>query len=277
MKYLLTYLLSLSAFAQNIPQCPSGSYLIEYASPVNGLKKSLCGYQKDGNTIKHGEEFIFNANGEVIMKISYNHGKEGETPKGPTFNGHYLPGTEEASNKFIDSLAGKKILGPDEKLLSSIHDLMEILTLKKNYNQNNQFKVHGCDNGPLDWLKGALLNTPINKSYSFNDNCDASGSFEAKFNTEFSVSFKLRNLDDLNATTMKVIMSLNKQQAGIRYKFVVVEGSISSPSRQGKFNAEYQVNIDPMTGDALEGTQSGKITLTKFNDKEVNLSKKIEF
>ncbi len=260
MKYLLTYLLSLSAFAQNSPQCPSGSYLIEYASPVNGLKKSLCGYQKDGNTIKHGEEFIFNANGKVIKKIYYKHGKEGEAPM-----------------KLIDSLAGKKILGPDEKLLASIHDLMEILTLKKNYNQNNQFKVHGCDNGPLDWLKGALLNTPINKSYSFNDNCDVSGSFEARFNTEFSASFKLRNLDDLNETSLKVIMSLNKQQTGIRYKFVVVEGSVSSTSRQGKFNAEYQVNIDPMTGDALEGTQSGKITLTKFNDKEVNLSKKIEF
>jgi hypothetical protein len=274
MKYLLFLLLSLSAFSQNTPQCPSESYLIEYASPTSGAKKALCGYQKDGSTVKHGEEFIYNTNGEVIKKITYNHGKEGEAPAFKVFN---LPGTEEASRKFIDSVVGKKILSPDEKLLTSIHDLIEILTLKKGYGQKNSFKVNGCDNRPMDWVKGALLNMPIKKSYSFKDNCDVTGSFEAKFNTGFSMNFTLRNLDDLNSTSLKVIMSLNKQETGLRYKFVIVEGFISSPSRQAQFTAEYQVDINPMTGDAQKGTQSGKINLTKVNDKEVNLSQNIEF
>jgi hypothetical protein len=76
---------------------------------------------------------------------------------------------------------------------------------------------------------------------------------------------------------LKVIMSLNKKGTDIRYKFVVIEGTISSPSRQGKFTAEYQVDINPMTGDAVKETQAGKITLTKVNDKEVNLTQNIEF
>ena len=91
------------------------------------------------------------------------------------------------------------------------------------------------------------------------------------------MNFKLRNLEDLNNTTLKVIMTLNKSQAGIRYKFVVIEGTISSPSRRGQFTAEYEVDIDPMTGEAQKGTQAGKITLIKVNDKEVNLTQKIEF
>ena len=274
MKYLLFLLLSLSAFSQNTPQCPSESYLIEYASPTSGAKKALCGYQKDGKTIKHGDEFIYNTNGEVIKKISYKHGIEGEAS---VFKGHNLPGTEEASQKFIDSMVGKKALSADDKLLNSIHDLIEILTLKKGYGQKNRFKVNGCDNRPMDWVQGALLNIPIKKSYSFKDNCDVTGSFEAKFKTEFSMNFTLRNLDDLNSTSLKVIMSLNKQETDLRYKFVIVEGLISSPSRQGQFTAEYQVDINPMTGEAQKKTQSGKINLTKVNDKEVNLSKDIEF
>ncbi len=267
MKYLFTFFLSLSAFAQNNPQCPSESYLIEYTSPVTRLKKSFCGYLKDGNTIKHGDEFIYDAKGEVIKKISYNHGQEGEatTPevKSPDFKGYHLPGT--------------KSLNPDQKLLASIHDLIEILTLKKNYGKKNSFKVNGCDDRPTDWLKGALLNTPIKKTYIFKDDCDAAGSFEARFNAEFPLNFKLRNLEDLDNTSLKVIMTLNKSQAGIRYKFVVIEGTISSPSRRGQFTAEYQVDIDPMTGEAQKGTQAGKITLIKVNDKEVNLSQNIEF
>ncbi len=240
--------------------------------PISGLKKSFCGYQKDGNTIKHGDEFIYNEKGEMIKKISYHHGKEGAD-----FQGSNLPGSEESSNKFIDSVAGKKILSPDEKLLDSVHDLIEILTLKKRYGEKNRFRVDACDDGPMDWLKGALFSTPINKSYAFKDHCDASGSFQAKFNTEFPMNFTLRNLEDLTSTSLKVMMSLTKKGSDIRYKFVVVEGTVSSPSRQGKFTAEYEVDIDPMTGEAQKATQSGKVTLTKVNDKEVNLTKNIEF
>lgn len=255
MKYLLFYLVSLSALAQNVPQCPKEAYLIEYVSPLNGIKKSFCGYQKDGQITKHGEEFIFSAKGEVIEKISYHHGKENEAA---------IP---QDKNNTVS----------DEKLLASIHNLIEILTLKKNYAQKNRFKVNDCDKRPADWLKGALFNTPITKSYSFSENCDVTGNFEAKFDTEFVMNFKLRNLDDLNNTSLKVIMSLNKKGTDIRYKFLVIEGTISSPSRQGKFTAEYQVDINPMTGDAVKETQAGKITLTKVNDKEVNLTQNIEF
>jgi hypothetical protein len=274
MKYLFAFFISHSTFAQNIPQCPSESYLIEYTSPVTRLKKSFCGYLKDGNTIKHGDEFIYDAKGEVIQKISHNHGKEAETP---VAQGHQLPEMDESSKKFIDSIVGKKNLNPDEKLLASIHELIEILNLKKNYGKKNRFKANGCDDRPTDWLKGALLNTPIKKTYIFKDECDAAGSFEARFSTEFPMNFQLRNLEDLNNARLKVIMSLNKKDFGIRYKFVVVEGTVSSPSRRGQFTAEYEVDIDPMTGEAQKGTQAGKITLIKVNDKEINLTKNIEF
>ena len=258
MKYLIIALFSLSAYSQHIPQCPPESLRVEYMSPVTGTKKSFCGYQKDGKTIKHGEELIFDSEGNVTKKIVFNHGMEQEAPS-------------PSSNR------GEKLTVSDEQLfLASIHELMEILTLNKANLGKGIFKVKSCDNRPIDWVKGAMLNSPINKSYIFNEACDVKGSFSASFTSEFPINFELRNLRDFNKTTMTVKMSISKAR-GIRYRFEVKEGLIASPARNANFNAEYEVDVDPMSGQALKGSQDGRIHLTKVDGKEVNATKKLVF
>lgn len=252
-------LLSLPAFAQNSPQCPPESFVVDYVSPITKARKSFCGYQKDGVTIKHGEEFIFDTKGNVTKKLSFNHGKEGEAPVS------VAPPKEQNLPS-----------GDEQKLLASIHDLMEILTLKKANLGKGMFKVRKCDNKPSDWVKGALFNSPINKSYKFDEFCDVSGSFSANFSSEFPVNFDLRNLQDFNKTNMKVKMSLNKAK-GLRYRFEVSDGFISSSSRNANFKVEYEVDLDPGSGNTLAGTQTGKIHLTKIDGKEVSASKDLKF
>ena len=258
MKYLIITLYSLSAYSQHIPQCPLESLLIEYMSPVTGTKKSFCGYQKDGKTIKHGEEFIFDTKGNVTKKLLFNHGKEQEATSPPSKRGENLSVTDE------------------QHFLASIHELMEILTLNKANLGKGIFKVKSCDNRPIDWIKGAMLNSPINKSYIFNDACDVKGSFSASFTSEFPINFELRNLRDFNKTSMTVKMSINKAK-GIRYRFEVKEGLIASSTRNANFKAEYEVDVDPMSGQALKGSQDGRIQLTKVDGKEVNATKELIF
>lgn len=281
MKFIFLTFFSLSVFAQNIPQCPPESFVVEFNSPITKAKKAFCAYQKNGETIKHGEELIFDTNGEVKKRIVYNHGQEGDAPVAavavPEFKGQNIPGTEESSAQFTDTLIGSKPLNEEQKLLATIQDLMAILTLKKEGNGKGTFKVGQCDDKPLDWLKGAVFNSPINKSYVFKDHCDVKGSFSANFTTEFPLKFELRNLQDFSNTEMTVKMKVNKSASGVRYGFEVLEGLISSPSKKGHFKAEYEIDINPMTGEPNKGSQAGKVTLTKIDNKEVNVSAPLKF
>jgi hypothetical protein len=258
MKYFILFLLSANVLAQNSLQCPTESFLIEFVSPITGGKKSFCGYQKDGVTVKHGPEWSFDRSGVITSRTNHVHGVVStEASVAPIAHGGYsIPGTEEA-------VAGKEV-----KILSSITELMQILTLKKRNSGQGMFKVQTCDARPADWLKAAIFNTPIQRSYAFNEKCDVAGSFSANFKQEFPMQFTLRNLHDFTKTNLNVRMSLKKSLNVFRYRFEVLEGSISAPTRNADFKVEYEVNIDTMTGEPDMSSQQGKITLTKVDGKE---------
>lgn len=264
MKYLIWLLLPYTLYAQT-PICPPESMVIEFISPTTKAKKAFCGYIKDGETIKHGEEIIFDGKGEVKKRINYNHGVEGEVAKS-------LPGTEEASTTFVNSVIGAKPKTEEEKVLMTITEMMAILTLKQTQAEQNVFKVSRCDDNPKAWIIGALTKNDIKKSYQYKEYCDVQGNFVASFKNDFIVKFELRNLQDFNQTEMTVKMKVNKSAGGVQYGFEVLEGRVSSQNRNANFKAEYQVDIDPLTGKTFKNTQVGKVTLTKLNGLEVNVS-----
>lgn len=263
-KLFLLFLYASTCLGQSTPSCPSESFLIEFNSPITGGKKSFCAYQKDGATIKHGDEYSFDKSGGLIKKTSYQHGTETsaasqEIPKN-------VPGTNESV-----------LIKSEAKLLGTISDLVRVLTLKKNQAGGGTFKVSGCDPKPAEWVKGALMKTPINKTYGFNENCDVSGGFSANFDKEFPMSFQLRNLEDFIKTNLSVKMSLNKSQNGLRYRFEVMDGFIAASNRNANFKAEYEIDVDPFTGDAMKGTQQGKLTLTQIDGKTVQAEAPLKF
>jgi hypothetical protein len=262
MKYIFAVIASLSvAWAQTVPHCPPESILVEFISPITGGKKAFCGYVKDGVTIKHGEEWSFDRSGVLIKKLQYQHGVEGAV-LAPTYN---IPGTEEAA------------IGSETKILDTIGELLQILTLKKSNIGKGMFKVKGCDSRPADWLKGAMFNSPVQKSYMFGEACDVKGSFTANFMQEFPMSLDLRNLQDFTKTNMTLKMSINKSPQGIRYLFDVLDGFISAPTRNANFRVQYEVDINPMTGEANKSSQKGKVFLTKVNGKEVKAEAALMF
>ena len=256
MNILVVLFLSSLLQAQTAPTCPPDSYLIEFTSPTTGGKKSFCGYQKDGETVKHGEEWSYDRNGILKKKINFQHGIEGDAEtqvdtKIATGAAPTLPGTEEAG------------------IISAIGEVLKVLTLKKNTSGTGLFKVDKCDSRPADWLKGALLNLPISKSYTFNDSCDVKGSFTAIFGKIFPINLELRKLQDFHKADMKVKMTFNKSPQGIRYRFEAEEGFIVSPSTNANFKVEYEVDIHPLSGEPITSSQQGKVSLIKLNGKDV--------
>ena len=236
--------------------CPAESLAIEHTSPVTGIKKLTCGYLQDGRLIKHGPETEFNADKSVKKVIYYDQNVEGKKPNHGSIN---LPGAEDSSVT-------------DESFVV-LESLLKVLSLKQSSLNEGEFKVSKCDPKSSSWVKAALTKSDVQKSYSFNERCDASGSFTASFAKEFQVSFSLRNLRDFTSTSMRVVMSLRPDKSGLRYRFEVPEGSVSSKTKMISFKAQYEVSLDPMTGTPLPVTQDGKITLQKVGDKVIDITR----
>ena len=111
----------------------------------------------------------------------------------------------------------------------------------------------------------------ISKTYAFNDHCDVTGNFTASFKEPFEVRFNLRNLQDYSSAQMTTMMKVTHSSEKIRYRFEVINGSITAPSKSVSFKVEHEVDIDPVTGSAKPTTQDGKITLTKIGNRAVNV------
>lgn len=257
--YLLL-LLSLPLMAQNQPTCPPESIPIEYVSPVTHGKVAFCGYLKNGETVKHGEELNFNSSGELIRKTYYHHGDEKEGPQN-------LPGTEEAPKTIVSDLLKEKKV---------ILELVQILSMKKSI-EKGTFQVSQCDNNSRSWVVAAMMKSTLKKSYAFKDHCDVAGSFSANFSTPFPMDFALRNLQDFTSVKMLVKMNLDKSKKGINYKFEVVESTLRSPKQTIKFVAEYEVEIDMINGEPFPDTQKGHFTITELDGKPMNDRNNLNF
>jgi hypothetical protein len=155
-----------------------------------------------------------------------------------------------------------------QQSMIAIHDLLKIFTFDK---------LHHCDASSKTWVQSALTQETVTKAYHFNDHCDVSGSFRASFVDEFPVLFNLRNLQDFTRSKMMVKMRINQRASGIHYQFEVSEGMVTNGSKTVGFNVEYEVEIDPLSGQAKYDSQKGKMTLTKLNNLNVLIARPLNF
>lgn len=244
-------LLPAGAFAE--VKCPEPSIAIEYISPATQTKKITCGHMKDGSFIKHGDEVEYDKNGNWQKGTFYLQGKVTTRPELPV-----------------------QALKEEEEAFAVIGQLLKVLNFQKAVNDGT-FRVATCDPNSRTWVKAALTSTEIHKTYVFNDRCDVSGSFRASFTESFPVTFDLRNLNGFTKTKMIVKMSIKQKSGGIRYRFEVDNGTVLADAKSVAFKAEYEVNIDPLTGSTIYDSQEGKITLTKSGDKELNITRPLVF
>jgi hypothetical protein len=100
---LLVVLYSCGVLADEIFDCPPESSRIEFQNPATKSKHISCVYAKEGQTVKHGKQWEFNSAGKLTRSTHYTHGKQI-----PIFEAVNLPGVEEATSKFQNSLSKKE-------------------------------------------------------------------------------------------------------------------------------------------------------------------------
>lgn len=256
MKTIILFLaFPMLAFAQ----CPPESIDVQYTSPITHRRKMTCGYMRDNVLIKHGPEIEYDKDGTAVKTTYYSNGEEGKKPQ---------PKIEPRPGISLDE---------EKEALDVLNKLLSVLTYDKTGLGDGSFKVKHCDPNPKAWAIAAITKKSIPRSYSYNDNCDVSGSFTANFKEEFPVEFALRNLKDFTKTKMKVKMDLNKGKSGVVYQYKVRDGEVSSNIKSIVFDAEYEVEVDPLTGSTKFSTQGGSITLKKVGDKVVNITRPLLF
>jgi hypothetical protein len=250
---LLSFFFVSLAYSEDF-KCPDGALLMEYQLPEGKKVKKTCGFFQSGKVIKHGPEVVTSA-GKVIEETYYKNGEETSLP------------SKIVENKDMEL----------EQVFKSLRELLSILSYDQGRMNHGQFNVGGCDPRPFDWVVAALKKNDIPKTYSFSEKCDVSGSFTASFKRNFPVDFNLRNLNGLTQSHMKIKMISKKGTVGIRYRFEVLEGTISSSQNSYSFKAEYEVDINPQNGHAIFSTQKGSVSIIEANKKSISFNRELMF
>lgn len=161
----------------------------------------------------------------------------------------------------------------------SIKALLAPLIPGAAHNQSKElrnFRVDKCEKHKINWMKVMTMQEKAVLKYSFKEGCDIEGTIEPKVFQKFPAKLKLRNLEHYNS-----IDSINKITASFESKPILMlnmtSGVLSGPKDKVKFEADYQVQIDPMTPkQPVASNKGGEIRISEVNGQAVNIKEKIK-
>lgn len=135
------------------------------------------------------------------------------------------------------------------------------------------FRIDKCEKFKINWVEVLLMQKDAVLNYSFKEGCDIEGTIKAKVLKEFPVHLKLRNLKQYTS-----IESSNKITVGLEQLPLLMlnmsEGKLTGKEGIVKFEADYQVQINPLNG-KVEKNRGGEIRISEIYDKKVNIKEKI--
>lgn len=138
------------------------------------------------------------------------------------------------------------------------------------------FRVDKCEKHKINWMKVMLMQEKALLKFTFKDGCDIEGTIEPKVFQDFPAKLKLRHLENYDS-----IQSINKITAGLETKPILflnmTSGVLSGAKAKVKFEADYQVQIDPMNSKKpVANNQGGEIRISEVNGQATNIKEKIK-
>lgn len=137
-----------------------------------------------------------------------------------------------------------------------------------------KFRVDGCEKTSINWMDVLMLKSEASLTYKFKEGCDIQGTIRPKVLQSFPATFELRNIQSYNK-----VESQNKITANLDTKPILNlemrEGRLSGKSAHVKFEADYQVQINPMTKNPVEKNLGGELRITEINGKKTLIKEKI--
>ena len=137
------------------------------------------------------------------------------------------------------------------------------------------FQLQDCDKHKINWMNVILMKEKAELKYVFKPGCDVEGVIAPKIFQVFPVDLKLRNL-----ASYQKISSQNKITATFDSKPIMTlemsEGVLTGPKGLVKFDADYQVQLDPMNkANPVEKNLGGEIRITEIYGKKTSIKEKI--
>jgi hypothetical protein len=171
------------------------------------------------------------------------------------------------------ALANADIEDAKKSVLSLIRPLMA-QNSKTAPKGTENFRVDGCDKKKIDWMKILLMRETATLDFKFKKNCDIQGSISPKVLQPFSAKLDIRNLRNYNQ-----IQTENKITADLQNKPILNlemrQGLLSGKGKMVKFDADYKVQINPMSENAMEKNLGGELRITEIDGKKVDIKEKI--
>jgi hypothetical protein len=138
-----------------------------------------------------------------------------------------------------------------------------------------KFRVDACKEHKINWTEVLLMQKSVALDYSFGPGCDIQGQIQPKLLKDFPAKLDLRNLDHYNK-----IESQNKISTGIEAKPILSlemrSGILSGKKGMVKFEADYQVRVDPFSSKKpVHENLGGEIRINEIYGKKTNIKEKI--
>ena len=170
------------------------------------------------------------------------------------------------------ALSADQVSDAKKSILSLIQPLIGQTPLKRPPG-TEKFRVDQCEKKKIDWMNVLLMKETATLNFKFKPGCDIEGSVTPKVFVPFTSELNIRNIQSYSH-----IKSVNKINADLQSKpilnLAMTEGELSGKHKV-KFEADYQVQINPMAKNPIEKNLGGELRILEIDGKKTNIKEKI--
>lgn len=136
-----------------------------------------------------------------------------------------------------------------------------------------KFRVDACPQEKINWMDVLLQKKEVTLHYAFKEGCDIQGTITPKLFEVFPASLQLRNIPSYSKIETKNRVTANLEAKPI-LNLAMREGSLLGKHKI-KFEADYRVQLNPLSENLLEKNLGGELRITEINGKKTSLKEKI--
>ncbi len=136
-----------------------------------------------------------------------------------------------------------------------------------------KFRIDQCEKKKIDWMDVLLMKETVTMNYKFKPGCDIQGSVTPKVFVPFSTELDIRNIQSYSHVKVTNKITANLQSKPI-LNLEMREGVLSGKNKV-KFEADYQVQINPTATNPVEKNLGGELRIFEVNGKKTNIKEKI--
>lgn len=137
------------------------------------------------------------------------------------------------------------------------------------------FRVDGCEKYNIDWMNVLLMRTSFTMNFKFKEGCDIEGSVSPMVFKPFPAELKLRNLKSYDKMVTQNTVTSSIESKPI-LNLELREGKLSGKLGMVRFEADYQVQLNPMNKDkVIEKNLGGVLRISEIYGVKVSIKEKI--